>query len=414
MKFLVLCSGLYMSLANALADGGKNTVWYLTMTESAFPKYAEFAPGNNFGYLKKVRLIDIHKYAKEADAIVTFDTGVNGLIELFRNIYPDKCVFGAGLGEKLETNRVAFKKMLEVLELDVIPYVVIKGFDALRKYLKANPKKVIKAEANFRGDFETLIAKDYDSIKQILDDRQPLFGIYSEEIEFIVEDMVDCVVESGFDGIHSAGEFTAISYGYEVAKNGYIGKVTRDVPEILMETLEAFQPIFEKFGYAGMVSTEERIVSRNKHFFIDPCCRGPLPLGVLYARFIKNFAEVVYKAGRNEPFEIECDHKYFGAFALSTGNAKEHFTLVKIKKGHEDDFRFEMATQDKDKNIYSVKGLETVVVSVAGGETPEEVTDKLKDSVNYVEAFNLETDEIKGVDEILDVIEKGKTVGVEF
>ena len=73
-----------------------------------------------------------------------------------------------------------------------------------------------------------------------------------------------------------------------------------------------------------------------------------------------------------------------------------------------------MATQDKDKNIYSVKGLETVVVSVAGGETPEEVTDKLKDSVNYVEAFNLETDEIKGVDEILDVIEKGKTVGVEF
>jgi hypothetical protein len=163
-----------------------------------------------------------------------------------------------------------------------------------------------------------------------------------------------------------------------------------------------------------MVSTEERIVSRSKHFFIDPCCRGPLPLGVLYARFIKNFAEVVYKAGRNEPFEIECDHKYWGAFALSTMNARDHFTLVKIKKGHEDDFCFEMATQDKDKNIYSVKGLETVVVAVAGGETPEEVSDKLKKSVDNVEAFNLETDEIKGVDEILEVIEKGKSVGVDF
>ena len=413
MNYLVVCSGLYVELANALADGGKNKVWYYTNTGSAFPAYKEFAAGHKFEYLEKVNDLQFWDKVEKADCVLTFDVGCNGVIDYLRKKYPNKSVFGAGRGEQLENNRLGFKKTLEILDLPCIPYKVIKGMTSLREYLKASPKKVVKIDV-WRGDFETLKCADYESVKQILNDRQPLLGIYSEEVQFIVEDMIDCKAESGFDGFFSGGEYTAFSHGYEVAKNGYIGRVGTDVPDVLMETLDAFRPVLEKFGYRGAFSTEERIVSEKEHYFIDPCCRCPLPLGVLYSRFINNWPEVVYKVGRGEEFEIECDHKYVGAFALGSGNAKEFFTKVQIREGKRDDFRFLMATQDDKGAFYAVKGHESVVVVVAGGNTPKQVLEALKSNVENVEAFNLETDEIQGFDEVLEVIEEGKKVGVEF
>ena len=225
---------------------------------------------------------------------------------------------------------------------------------------------------------------------------------------------MDCVVEAGFDGFFNGKEFTAFSYGVECDKNLYLGKVSMDVPEVLASTLDVMRPVFENFGYRGALSTEERIVSEKEHYFIDPCCRCPLPLGVLYSKFINNWPEVVYKIGRGEDFDIECDHKYVGAFALGTRNANDYFTRVDFKPGKRDNFRFLMATQDEKGNYYAVKGHESVVVVVAGGNSPKEVVESLKKNTEDVDAFNLETGEIASIDEVFEKIEKGESVGVDF
>ena len=414
MKFLVICSGLYVELANALADGGKNKVYYYTANESAFPSYKEYAPGDKFEHLEKVKYF--WDYVDEVDCICCFDVGSNDMIHWLRNKLPGKSIFGAGKGERLESNRLGFKKTLEALDLPVIPYKVIKGMSALRKYLETNPKKVVKIDI-FRGDFETLKCDSYDSVKQILDDRAPLLGLYAEDCQFIVEDMVDCKSESGFDGFFSNGIYVPFSYGIEYDKNLYLGKVVRtedEVPEVLMETLDAFRPVLDKFQYRGALSTEERIVSENEHYFIDPCCRGPLPLGVLYSRFINNWPDLVYSIGKGDPIEAECDYDYVGAFALCSTNTKEHFTLVTMDEGHRDDFRFMMACQNEKKDYYAVKGQEASVVVVAGGKSPEDVINKLKKNAEYVHAFGLENDSIKSIDGILEAIKEAETVGVNF
>jgi hypothetical protein len=414
MNILVICSGLYVSLANALADGGRNTVWYYTCTGSAFPSYKETASGDKFEHIEKV--YSFWDYVDKADMICTFDVGANDAIDYLRRTRPEKAIFGAGKGEQLENRRLAFKHTLEALDLPVIPYKVIKGFTALRKYLEANPKKVVKIDI-FRGDFETLPCPDYLKVKQILDDRQPLFGQYAEDIQFIVEDMVDCVVESGFDGFVIDDLYIPFAYGYEVDKNLYLGKVTKDeagIPDPLMETLDAFRPLFKKMNYRGALSTENRVVSADLSYFIDPCCRAPLPLGVLYSRYINNWPEFVESVGRGKPIDIECDYPYVGAYALGTPNARDNFTLVQIEKGHEDDFRFIMACQDQAGNYQAVKGHESVIVVVAAGKSPKDVVKQLKDKVQYVDAFNLETEPIKAIDEVFEKIEDGKTVGIDF
>ncbi len=411
MTYLCFDCGLYCNLASALSDNGKNRVLYYTPYGSKYPKYEEYAPGDNFEFLEKVKYP--FDYIDKADAIVNFDCSNQDLINYLRLKYPEKSIFGSGLGARLEDDRLSFKKWLGLLNLPVVQFKVVKGMTALREYLKTNPKKIIKVNI-FRGDFETLRADSFDAVDQVLKDRQPSLGMIAESMEFIVEDMVESKAEIGFDGFFNGSEYIPFAFGYECAKNLYIGKVGEDIPDPLMETLEAFKPLYTKMNYRGAISTEELIISKDKHFFIDPCQRVALPLGVLYSRFIKNWSEVVHNIGLGESVDIQCDHKYVGAFALSTRNAKDHFTLINIDKNKRDNFRFMMACQDEKKNYYAVKGCEEVVVVVAGGETVDEVIDQLKTNAQAVNAYGLEIDDIKGIDDVKEKIALGKTVGIDF
>lgn len=411
MTFLVFDCGLYCNLASALSNNGNNRVLYYTPFGSRYPRYEEYAPGDNFELLEKAKYP--FDYIDKADVIVNFDCSNQDLINDLRLKYPEKSIFGSGLGARLEDDRVEFKKWLKLLDLPIVPYKVVKGMTALRNYLKTHPKQMIKLNI-FRGDFESLRADTFEAVEQILKDREPKLGMISESMEFVVEDIIESKAEIGFDGFFNGGEYLPFAFGYECAKNLYIGKVGEDVPEPLMETLDAFQPLYTKMNYRGAISTEELIVSKDLHYFIDPCQRVALPLGVLYSRFITNWAEVVYEIGKGNMVDIKCDHKYVGAFALSTRNAKDYFARVDIKKGHQDEFRFMAACQDENKNYYAVKGCEEVVVAVAGGETVDEVVDKLKASAGNVSAFGLETDEIKGIDDVKEKIAEGKKVGIDF
>jgi len=410
MTYLVMCCGLYTSLASALSDNGKNRVLYYTPYGSKYPKYEEFAPGDHFEFLEKVKYP--FDFIDQADVIVNFDCSNQDMINYLRKKYPEKSIFGSGLGARIEDDRIAFKKWLNLLDLPVVPYKIVKGMTALREYLKSNPKKIVKVNI-FRGDFETLKADSLEAVEQVLKDREPKLGMISESIEFIVEDQIDSKAEIGFDGFFNGKEYIPFSWGFECAKNLYIGKVG-EAPDMLMETLDAFQPLYTKMNYRGSLSTEELVTAKGKHFFIDPCNRVALPLGVLYSKYINNWAQVVSEIGLGKDVEIDCEQKYVGAFALSSRNAREYFTRVDFEKGKRDDFRFMFGCQDIKGNYYAVKGVEEIVVVTAGGETVEEVVAQLKERAQNVSAFGLETEEINSIDDVKERIAQGKEVGIEF
>jgi len=419
-KFLIQDCGIYLNLANDLAAKGKNLVRYYTDYGSAFPSYREYATGDGpdkggktWGFEDIVKCDDFFDFIEESDCIGTFDCSKNDLIAYLRKLYPEKSIFGAGWMARLEDDRLMFKRFLEKAGLPVIPYTVVKGFDALRKYLKENPNKVVKTNI-FRKDFESLVCKDYESVKQLLTNREPAFGPYADEMKFIVEDFVESVVEAGFDGFYTPDSgFQHFSYGIEFDKNFYLGRVGGELPAVLKKTLDVIDPYFAKKDYRGLISTEERIVSQDLAYFIDPCLRGAMPLGVLFGKYIKNWPEVMYQVGLNQPFDIECDHKYVAAMSLTTPNSTEFFTRIKFEEGHRDDFRLMMACQDKQGGYYSVKGLEAVVVACAAGDTPEEAVERLKATGEWVDAYGLENDELKSID-IDETIKKAATVGIIF
>lgn len=410
-NFVVMDKGLYVHQSEALSDDGKNRVLYHTPWETKDPHYKDYVVGKGFGHLEKVLYPE--DYYEKADCIVFFDVAGNSLCNFLRKIYPDKSIWGSGLGERLENDRVLLKEFCEEFGLPVNKYVVIKGVDKLRDHLKANKDKYVKVNI-FRGDMESFHSPDYDSIESVLDELAVTLGSDKNEYDFIVEDKIDTEVEVGADVIFNGTNFLSPMFcGYELHKNLYVAHVTENLPKPLMETLDAFTPLLSEMGYRGAFSTEEKVVSAREHYFIDACMRLPNPLSALYPVFIKNWSDVVYQVGLGNKIDLDIAHKYVGAFGLTSIAAQTSYVKINIKKGHEEDVRLQMVTGRNGKN-YAVPGWEVVAILVAGGNTVDEVLNKLKDNAKYVDAHFLDKDTIEGIDMIKSVIKKGEAVGIPF
>jgi hypothetical protein len=409
--YLVHDKGLYPHISDALSDGGKHIVKYHTPYETRDPHYKDYVIGKGFGNLEKVLYPE--DYYEKADCIVFFDVSGNSLCNFLRKIYPNKSIWGSGLGERLENDRVLLKEWCAELGLDVNKYVVIKGVDKLREHLKTNKDKYVKVNI-FRGDMESFHSPDYDSIESVLDELAVTLGSDKNDYDFIVEDKIDTEIEVGADVIFNGTEFLSPMFcGYELHKNLYVAHVTDKLPKPLQETLDAFTPLLTKMQYRGAFSTEEKVVSSKEHYFIDACMRLPNPLSALYPVAIKNWADVVYQVGLGNKVDLDIRHKYVGAFGLTSLAAKDSYVKINIKKGYEDKVRYQMVTGRGDKN-YAVPGWEVVAILVAGGNSVDEVLEGLRKASEGVDAHFLDKDPLEGIDMIKSIIKKGESVGIPF
>ena len=414
MKIVCLDNGLYIPQCEALSDGGKNEVIFCTPWGKPFPTIEDKMKGYGYGNLNKQ--LGFWDHVEDADMIVNFDVSNNDAIRHLRKVYPDKSIIGAGKGEKLEHDRVFLKQWLEHLGLPVGPYKVIKGMTALINYLKKNPKKYVKNNI-FRDDTESFFFESWENDKQILEERAMTYGMLKEEEVFIVEDPIEVACQSGIDMFFTNGEYVPFSWGFEISKNLCVNKVVTDldeVPDCLRNNFEPLAPLMKRMDYRGPISTEDRVVSKDKSYLIDFTARIPAPMGQMYPVFINNYAEAMYKIGKNEPIEIECDHDYIGSFALSSEHALSHNVKLIIDADHMDDVRPQMVAQNEE-GLWAVKGNSVVYCLVAGGKSPEEVLKKLKEAAGYVNAYSLDKEPVDGIDKQFEGALKGlKSVGIKF
>lgn len=102
--------GLFCIHAEALADGGKNKVYYWTQYNY---KYRDFAIGKDFGHLEKILYFD--EYISKADCIVDFDVRGNDQIGEIRDRQPERSTFGSGWGLQARRRPAHAQGVREVL-----------------------------------------------------------------------------------------------------------------------------------------------------------------------------------------------------------------------------------------------------------------------------------------------------------
>jgi hypothetical protein len=323
--------GLFIPVALRLAQTFKR-VLYHSPCEAGFPMLAPFLIGD---FPPIERCNDIWKVKCDVDIFVFPDIGYSGLqLELESQGYP---VWGSRNGDSYEVSRTKFLRTLKEVGLPTPTYEVIQGLTALREHLQKNEDKFIKI-SRFRGLMETWHHDNYDTSKGRLDRLAVKLGPFQDVITFTVVDPLDTPIEIGGDTFHVRGQWPSkMLQGYEWKDQGFLGAVTErdDMPQQILDVLDAFGPLLGAENYSNFFSMELR-----DDVFIDPCCRGPLPGTGAQLANIANIDEVIYAGAQGQLVEPEMIDNFVAEAVLKAKGDKDDWGELDVPEKMLDFCRF--------------------------------------------------------------------------
>ena len=307
---IVIDHGLFVSVCQKLSESfGK--VYYFTCWESSFPNSNDTLIGTGFDNFERIN--DFWSILDQIDLFIFTDVYSGPLQVYLQSI--GKRVWGGRNGDLMEIKRSDFITKMQEIGL-LTPWTeFITGMDALREYLMGAEDKYVKVDSMFRGDLETFHHINYDISKPILDKLAYQIGPRQDTIQFIVQDPIDAVVETGYDGYVIDGMFPdQCLFGIEVKDKGYIGEV-RDydkIPVQIKEVNDKLAPLFKEYGYRGFFSSEIRVTANGDAYLIDMTCRCPSPPTSTMLEVYSNLAEIMYEGADGTLIQPEFNAK-FGA-----------------------------------------------------------------------------------------------------
>lgn len=330
-KPLIIDNGLYTNFAERLSREQK--VAYFSVWGNAAPTSRELAPGTGFPNIERVNDPLGYVLDGSASAIYIPDINLNDYERLARQA--EIPVFGAGEGNRLETDRWFLKEFLEAHGLDVIASVEITGIDELEAYLRdpKNDDKYLKVSV-MRGDLETFHHEDWNGTADWFTELRSKVGPLGRRMRFIVEDPIPDAYEVGIDGFFVDGELLEpFVVGPEIKDAGYFGVVCEslnELPKAVRKVVKALGEYFAETGYRCFFSNEMRVTPAGVVYMTDATCRIPSPPGGVIMNAMRNFPEVVDAIARGKRIKPDFgDAKYLCEYILKSDWVSEHFLNVR-------------------------------------------------------------------------------------
>jgi hypothetical protein len=412
-KDLTVCvidSGLFLPVAQRLARSVKR-VLYFSPSGEAFPTINRRIIGDGYADIERVKRMWAIK--NEVDLWVVPDINQSDIqIELESQ---GRKVWGSRAGDSLEIYREFFHRKLAELGLDVPTFTPVMGMTKLKEFLKDKEDKFLKI-SEYRGSMETYHWRSWRIDEGYLDMLSVRFGPTKEIVPFLVFDPIKTDLEIGGDTYCVNGQWPDFMlHGLEAKDSGYFSAVTpfKEMPECLVNIMEAFSPYLQRNNYRNEWSMEVR-VKGDKAFFTDPTCRGGLPSTASQLEVWGNFPEIVW-AGANgelvqpEPLgkftaeaivRMKCDKSQWGVLEVP----KELQQWLKLSCCCEVDGRVCFPTTDDHG--------EEIGWLVAIGDTPEETLKNLKE---YTELLpDGVTADLTPLEKIFQEIEQEEKAGIHF
>lgn len=386
---LVWDNGIFTEIAVTLAQSFGRVLYYVPWT-SGMPKSNALMIGEGLDGVE--RIASPWSHFDEIDIWIFPDVYEGDLQDWLAS--KGKRVWGCRGGAELEIDRPVSKEACKKLGIDIGPYKVITGLDALRKHLKANDDQWVKISGT-RGDMETFGSKSYEKIEPRLDELEHNLGALKKVITFTVEKGINDAVETGYDGYCIDGKFPkGAMTGVEVKDEAYLMKTIRwnDLPEQVRTVNEKLSPALKRYGYRGFISTEVRCTKDGKAYLIDPCCRAGSPPNELYQVMMANMAEAIWHGSQGEVIEPEFKAKWGAEVLLISEWADQNWMQVSFPK--------EVRENVKLRNFCMIEGQYYVIPQwtgcaeigavVAMGNTPDEAIAECKRICELVEGHLLD------------------------
>lgn len=324
MTACVVDNGLFLPLALKLAPSFKRMLYWSEWQEG-FPTVNKWIIGHEFEGIDRVDEIWTRK--NEIDLFIFPDIYRSALqLELESQ---GKLVFGSRLGDRLETSRGYFLKVLDEVGLPVPKFEEVTGLTELRAVLHDREDVYLKM-SKYRGSFETCHWRNWREDEGLLDAWAVKFGPLKDLLTFYVLDALETDLELGVDTFCIDGKFPhQMLHGLEAKDKGYLGGVMNrdDLPQQLRDVMYAFGPVIGKERYRNAFSAEVRVVE-GTGYFIDPTCRFPVPGSGAEMELIGNLPEIIVAGAAGELVEPEMTAQFAAECVLTFKGEKHSWRVV--------------------------------------------------------------------------------------
>ena len=401
---LIWDSGLFIEIAIRLAKDFGRVLYFCPWTE-AFPTGKALLIGHGVKEIERVE--EPWSHMDDVDLVVFPDVYQGALQEYL--VSQGKRVWGCRMGCELELDRAKAKEIAIKAGIDIGPYEVIKGLDALREHLKEHDDQHIKVSAT-RGDFETFHSPTYKKIEPRLDDLEHTLGARKKIIEFIVEEGISPAIEAGYDGYTVDGKYPdGAIIGIEIKDRAYVGCTMRygKMPEPVRRVNDGLAPALKKYGYRGFISTEVRCTPDGGAYLVDMTCRGASPPSELYQNMISNLGEVMWYGAEGLVVEPDYIAKWGAQVILSSDWADDNWQQISFPKSIRDNVKLRnfCVIDGEYYVIPQSHGAVEIGAVVATGDTAAEAIAECKRIAKLVEGYSVEAP-VDAMDEALAGLKK--------
>jgi hypothetical protein len=391
-KCLVIDHGLFTAFAERLAEEHE-VMYFVPFSERSFPKPGPAIVGTGLKNVERVSSMwnALRSLDRMKDFIVMPDVGFWDLAVYLRE--EGWNVWAAGDGEKLEIQRWRAKETMKALDLPVGKCALVTGMPALRKYLEENENVFVKI-SGFRGLAETFHSPSWKVAEPRMNELWDALGCLCNEFPFVVEHMVDSVVEAGYDGFCIDGKFpTTCLTGVEIKDCGYLGAV-RDYKKLsdpVKVVNEKLAPFMEEAQYRQWFSTEIRVTEEGTPYLIDLTTRCPAPPSALFWEMIENVGEIVEAGARGELVEPIWRAKYGALVVIKSSFAEERDCPVSVDPEFSRWIKWRnYAELDGQGYIIHTEGVRMCEIGdcIGIGDTIEEAIEACKKHAEAVKGFD--------------------------
>ncbi len=385
----VVDSGVFAEIARSLSKSfGK--VYYTSHWMTDYPSSYKTELGEGFPEYERVD--DIWGIVDDVDLFVFTDLH-QGELQLYL-ADQGKRVFGSRNGDELECDRTDAKEHFKELGIPQAPYEVVKGMDALRKYIKSRGEDKLWIKINrTRGDTETFCVEGYELAKSRLDLMEAEYGPIADTREFTVEDNLPDTLDIAIDTYCIDGQYPSkAALGVEQKDQGYVC-VVKDwdaMPPKLVSIYDKLSPTLEKFQYRNLFALESR-VGKGGIWLADPCCRFGSPVSELELEMIENLPEIMWEGADGKLVEPKYKAKYGCEVLIKSQWAPTKPMLIQFPEEYRDQIKLRYAAKFGNETwILPQDSGEEVGAIVAYGKSLEDCMAEVNEIGEQVKGTQLE------------------------
>ena len=403
--------GMFLPVARALAPQVKK-VYYTTPTEKGFQEIGDFVLGDGVPNIHRIDDFLAPDVFDEIDLFVFPYILDSGLQEHL--VSCGKAVWGARRADELETHKGRFYAMLEEVGLEVPKHEVIVGMTNLRLYLKEHENVFVKM-SKFRGTMDTWKHRNYQASQSYLNLLSVKLGPFQDLITFYVLDEIKTDIEGGVDTYCIDGQWPKeVVLGYEAKNETYLAvvKPMSEIPECFTKINKAVAPVLAGYKYRQFFSTEIR-VKDDVSYWIDPTCRTASPAGEEMLDLFGNIGDIFWKGAHGELVEPEITARFAGEAYIHWTGEKAEWKCLKVPEEFRDRVKI-YGSAFVDGAFWWPPEDEEVIGCIVGlGDTPAEVIDSIKESVEVLSDEAIKVNMASFADLITE-IETAEKEGIEF